>query len=398
MTDARDDAIFCELTPPGRGGISTLGLFGPGVLQIVQVIFRCSRPLEGGQGRLFYGRIVDEQGLPVDEVIVRVSGEAEVEGHCHGGPAAVEAVAERLESYGLRRCTWPDFVRSRAEAEGRGLIAVEAALWLPQLAALRPVLIVTAQGNGLLAAAVRAVIVLVEEGRLKEARDRLDMLLQSYQRTGRFIERPPRVAVVGPPNSGKSSLVNRLLGANRGIVTEIPGTTRDVVTETASLDGLPIVLADTAGLRVAEDHVEKIGVERARAVAAVADVVVETCDLSGQAWMGEAGAARGSRPQLLGEARTSAVLRVGTKADLALAGGAGDGAAVDVVTSAVTGKGIAELGSAILTRLGFHWPDEGEAVPFTASQADALRAARRFIEQGRNEAAIDLLMSLVPRG
>ncbi|NLX58554.1 MAG: GTP-binding protein [Phycisphaerae bacterium] len=391
MTDASHDAIFCELTPPGRGGISTLGLFGPGILQTLQGVFRSSRPMEDGRDRLFYGRIVDEQGLPVDEVIVRVLGGTEAEVHCHGGPAAVEGVGCRLESCGIRRCTWAAFVSAHAEADGRGLIAAEAALWLPRLAALRPALIVAAQGNGLLAGAVRAVATSLGNGRVDEARERLDALLRSYQRTGRFIERPPHVAVVGMPNSGKSSLVNRLLGADRVIVTEIPGTTRDVVAETVSLDGLPVVLADTAGLRTAEDRVERIGVERARAEAATADVVVETCDLSG-----EAGTASGPGRESAGDARPPAVLRVGTKADLVSAGAVRGVVAVDVVTSAVTGQGIEELRRAILERLGFRWPDDGEPVPFTASQANALRAANCSIEQGRGDVALSLLTSFVP--
>jgi tRNA modification GTPase len=400
MTRTPPHAIFCELTPPGRGGISTLGLFGPGILDTVKQVFRSSRPLDGPAGALVYGHIVGDDRQALDEVVVRVSGASDVEVHCHGGPAAVEAVARRLESCGLVRCDWERFVTLRGEAEGLGRIGVEAALLLPRLAALRPSLVVAAQSGGLLATAVADAAARAREGDLGTALRRLDELLAGYERTGRFLVCPPRIAVLGPPNSGKSSLVNRLLETDRVIVTDVPGTTRDVVTETATLDGLPVVLADTAGLRTTADAVERAGVERARVSAATADVVLIACDLSGVGAANEGTWAAGPR---------GVVLRVGTKADLAAgmsaeSGWGGDGAAgavgraasIDVATSAETGQGIEPLRRAILERLGFRWPGEGEAVPFTSSQAGVLGRAREELDRGRGRAASDLLAPLLP--
>jgi tRNA modification GTPase len=196
--------------------------------------------------------------------------------------------------------------------------------------------------------------------------------MATYQTIGCRLECPPRVAILGPANVGKSSLLNRLVGRDRAIVDAAPGTTRDVVTERADLRGLPVVLADTAGLRAPGDAVEQLGIERARAEALHADVLLVLVDLS--------------RPPTPDEAaviadRPAGSLLVGSKADLPHCA-AGPSLAVDVATSAVTGQGLDELSERILTRLAFRWPALGEAVPFTARQADALRAAKQALYRG----------------
>ena len=240
--------IFAELTPPGRGGISTLALFGPRVRALLQGVFQARRPLPDTAGKLAYGRIVSEGGQTLDEVIVHVAcleGEtSEIEVHCHGGPVAVGAVANRLESAGLERRSWPEFLGYRAARTGMSQIEVESELMLANVPTLKASLVVVGQRNGLLAGAVERLRLLVEAGDSDGARAAVDALLVRYEQTGRFIERPPRVAILGAANSGKSSLMNRLVGSERVIVTEIPGTTRDVVTETAAFDGLAVVLAD----------------------------------------------------------------------------------------------------------------------------------------------------------
>ncbi|MBN2583092.1 MAG: 50S ribosome-binding GTPase [Planctomycetes bacterium] len=389
MTDPPRRNIFCELTPPGRGGISTLGLFGPEVLDAVRRIFRSCRPLDERHERIVYGHIVGDDERSLDEVIVHVADAANVEVHCHGGPAAVEAVARRLESQAVERCAWNAFLRIRAEVEGVGRIVLDAELLLPRLAALKPALVVTAQRNGLLAAAVRRAGDLIGEGRRDEALRLLGDLLRSYARTGRFIERPPRVAILGPANSGKSSLMNRLVGAERMIVTDIPGTTRDVVTEMAAFDGLPVVLADTAGLRPAADAVEEAGIQRARAEVLAADVLLVMHDLSGRAE-----AVAGLEPQDLSGDGRPPFIRVGTKADLV--GGSEIGRDVDVVTSSVTGQGTDELTRTILGRLSFRWPQEAEAVPFTAHLADVLSRTHDDLRNGLDESACRRLAPLLP--
>jgi len=381
MTSCGGKNIFAELTPPGRGGISTLALFGPRVHALLQEVFQARRPLPDTAGKLVYGRIVAEGGQTLDEVIVHLAclaGEtSEIEVHCHGGPVAVRAVAERLESAGLQRRSWPEFLGERAAGTGTSQIEVESELMLAKVPTLRASLVVVAQRNGLLAGAVERLRRLVEAGESNRALAVTDDLLARYERTGRFIERPPRVAILGAANSGKSSLMNRLVGSERVIVTEIPGTTRDVVTETAVFDGLPVMLADTAGLQDSADTVERLGVQKARAEAIQADLLLVTQDLSRPH---NAGAA--AELADLGRGAVPAIC-VGTKADLA-PGAEADGE-IDSVTSAVTGQGIDELAHLVLSRLDFRWPQSDEAVPFTERQALLLRQVRRTIEQDPDE-------------
>lgn len=380
--------IFAELTPPGRGGISTLALMGPRIATALAAVFRSARDESPEAGRIVYGRIVDAAGQTVDEVIVHGAGgcgdSAELEIHCHGGPAAVRAVASRLGQAGLARVEWPQYLAARAARLGTSQVILESELMLPQVSTLPAAMVILNQRNGLLAEAVAGIRRLMDDdGKTAEAVALLDRLIAAYEAIGRRIECPPRVAILGPANVGKSSLMNTLVGRERAIVTDVPGTTRDVVTEAADLDGLPVVVADTAGIRPGGDAVEQLGVERARAEAFRADLLLYLVDLS--------------RPLLAEEESLPADLPpggivIGTKADLR--SGVGPSVTIDVATSAVTGQGVQELAGLILARLGFRWPEDGEAVPFTGRQAAALRRARDALVSGDSRRADDELSTV----
>jgi tRNA modification GTPase len=381
------ETIFAELTPPGRGGIATLAVLGVGATEAVGWVFVARRQWPPEVGQLLYGHIVSADGEAVDEVIVRMarddSATAEVEIHCHGGPAAVRAVATRLTEVGLRRLQWPDYLSARARRHGTSRIVLDSEQTLPRLATLPATMVVLQQRAGILAEAIDRCSAMISGGNLAGATAGLDALLDAYERTGRWIERPPRVAILGPANVGKSSLMNRLAGRERAIVTDTPGTTRDVVTEQADLDGLPITLADTAGLREPGDAVEQLGIERARAEALGSDVLLYLVDLSQP--LGEA------ERRLLAE-RSSGSILVGTKADLPGPTDAPLGA--DVATSAVTGQGTDALSRRVIEALGFRWPESDEAVPFASHQAEVIRSAKAIISSGDTEGAVTTLATL----
>jgi tRNA modification GTPase len=374
-----DANIFSELTPPGRGGISTLALRGPRVAEILAQLFQ-SRAALPAAGRIVYGHVLDATGRAIDEVLLLRAAAEEFEIHCHGGPASVAAIAARLQAAGLTRCAWPDYL---APSPGSS-IAADADLLVPHLATLRAALFVLDQA-GRLPAAVRE----AEQslGYPDRARDLLSRLLAAYETTGRWFEHPPRVAIVGPANVGKSSLLNALVGHERAIVTPVPGTTRDVVTELAAFDGLPVLLADTAGLRDTADQVEQLGVERARAAALESDLILYVVELTANAECATVGFDRPCE---------SPVITVGSKADLAVPTAA-LAAKVDLATSAVTGQGLDQLAALILSRLGFRWPDAGEPIPFTRRQADALRLALAALDRGDLAAARAALHALTGR-
>ena len=186
----------------------------------------------------------------------------------------------------------------------------------------------------------------VEPGELAAAidtiRERTTSLLRDAKR-GRILREGLQVAIVGAPNVGKSSLFNALVGASRAIVTTIPGTTRDLVSETIDLEGLRVTVVDTAGLRATDDRVESEGVSRATAAAANADLILFVVDLSTES--------SGSEEEILGSHVTAVTTKrvvVANKSDLPARLDRGDAIAV----SALTGMGLDELRRAIVKALG----------------------------------------------
>ena len=420
---------FAVLTPPGRGGIAVVRCLGPAAVRAMEACFRPSGRAasrsppsllgagqaaaprkRGGEptdlpavGRLAYGHFTDAGGRPLDEIILYREAETVFEVNCHGGPAAVEAVCRRLAGLGLEKVD-PDRLLA---LEGAGPIERDALRLLESARTPLAGRILLDQRNGALARAIDKILKALAAGRSAEAAEGIAALLERWHSCGRLLASPPRVAVAGPPNVGKSTLVNRLVGAERVLVSATPGTTRDYVEADAAVEGLPVVLVDTAGLRETEEHVEREGVARARRQVAGAAVVVYLLD-----------AAEGVRPEdeaALGALGARAVA-AWNKADLTArlvrrpagsppsslgacrlqrpASGAANQTALRV--SALHGDGMDALGRAILARLGWRPPAAaGEAVPFTAAQAEALQRARDALARGAPASAKDRLASLV---
>jgi len=362
------ESVFAVLTPPGRGGIAVIRCVGPGA---EAALARCFRPAARGKalpdaGAILYGHVVDAEDRPLDEILLCRTAAQEFEVNCHGGPAAVEAVCGRLESLGLGRVQADRLL----EVEGIALVERDARRALREATTPLAARILLDQLNGALAAALGRARGAIESRRAGDGMAAIDTLLERWRGCGRFLARPPRIAIAGLPNSGKSTLLNRLVGADRVITSPVPGTTRDTVEVEAALAGLPVVLVDTAGLREACGEVEREGVARARAELAQADLVVYLLDT-----------AAGRRPEdnaalrALGER----ALAVWNKCDLVPAPAGSDALRI----SATTGEGVEALAAAILARLGYAPTAPGEAVPFTAEQAKALEAAKQALASGR---------------
>jgi len=345
-------------------------------------------------GRLAYGHFVDADGRPLDEIILYREAETVFEVNCHGGPAAVEAVCRRLAGLGLEKVD-PDRLLA---LEGAGPIERDAERMLREARTPLAGRILLDQLNGALARAIERILKDLAAGRSAEAGKELDALLGRWQSCGRLLASPPRVAVAGSPNVGKSTLVNRLVGAERVITSATPGTTRDYVEADAAIEGLPVVLVDTAGLRESGEPIEREGVARARREVAGAAVVVYLLD-----------AVEGVRPEdaaALGALGDRAVA-AWNKADLAdllvrrpACGPLAPREKAPVPfsalrVSALHGDGMDALGQAILARLGWRPPAAaGDAVPFTAVQAAALERARDALATGDSAAAKERLESL----
>jgi tRNA modification GTPase len=196
--------------------------------------------------------------------------------------------------------------------------------------------------------------------------------LLAHANVGRILRQGIRIAIVGPPNAGKSSLLNALLGQERAIVTDIPGTTRDYVEEIANLDGVPCVLVDTAGLRETNDPIETIGVERSRSQAGSADWIWYVFD-------GSLGWRSSDETALL--AFSQPVLKVANKSDLVDTEGPG------FSVSALTGMGIPELISEVKRRFG----DYDQAPLINERHRPLIEEARKSLEH-----AIECIKSDIP--
>jgi len=305
------DTIAAISTPPGEAGIGIVRLSGPKAEAIARLLFRPRRPRDRWQShRLYLGHILDSRGHVLDEVLLTLmraphtyTREDVVEIHCHSGFAVLKAILGEVLARGARQARPGEFTL-RAFLAGRlDLSQAEAVLEVIQArtqASLRVAAAHLAGGLGKRLGAGRAALLHIlaqveaaldfpEEAaelspqalcvELSGPLEELDKLLATY-RQGRLLREGVRVVLAGRPNVGKSSLLNRLLDVERAIVTDIPGTTRDVIEETISLAGIPLRLSDTAGLREARDLVEELGVARSRERLAQADLILLLVDAS----------------------------------------------------------------------------------------------------------------------
>ncbi len=307
------DTIAAVATPPGEGGIGIIRVSGSQAFPIAERIFQRARaaqhPLESH--RIYFGTIRDpETGEVLDRALLLTfraphsyTGEDVVEFSCHGSPLLLRRVLQLIWREGARPAQPGEFTQraflngkldlAQAEAvadliRARTESQLRAALYLHEGALSRTVRQLSDTLLALLAQ-VEATIDFSEEigeldreafaTELNELQTQLEHLLMRA-RSGRLLREGVRVAIVGRPNVGKSSLLNALLGEERAIVTPIPGTTRDLIEEAFQIRGVPIVVLDTAGLREHPDPVEQIGIERTRRAIEHADLLLVVCDIS----------------------------------------------------------------------------------------------------------------------
>jgi tRNA modification GTPase len=307
----RRDTIVAPATPSGRGAVAIVRLSGPEAAVILGKIFFGSASRSGvvEPWRLRHGRIQAADGTAIDEVLAAVmpaphsyTGEDVAEIQCHGSPLIVEKIVELCVVSGARPAEPGEYTR-RAVLNGKlDLVQAEAVAdlidsrvssgatdaWNQLQGALSAELSAIRQRILLVLADVEANVDFSDDELPAEslparldgvdlARRQIEVLLGGFAAARRRRD-GWRVVFTGRPNAGKSSLVNALLGSGRMIVSDEPGTTRDVVEETVDLDGTAFVLVDTAGLRDSDSAAETVAVERARATFAAADLILVVVD------------------------------------------------------------------------------------------------------------------------
>lgn len=325
------------LTPPGSGAIATVEVAGPDAWLRVRELFSKSLPEQPEPGRFWHGRFAG------DDVVLAAKSADLVEIHCHGGRRIVREVTDAC-GFAVRQAANPHPASATT---------------------LKTASILLDQQCGAFRRAVESLLASFDPAKLAE--------LASFAPIGRHLVTPWKVAIAGPPNVGKSSLLNALAGYRRSVVSETPGTTRDVVTVRLAFDGWPMELADTAGLREAAG-LEAEGIERAETFLESADLVL---------WVQDA-----TQPEPDAPARDGLILF--NKCDLAPA------SPPDAIrVSAKSGEGLPGLVAAIVRHLIPIAPEPGAAVPYTPRLAALIE--RAHAAESRDE-AIALLRACLCTG
>jgi tRNA modification GTPase len=352
------------LTPPGTGAIATVAVVGPRAWDAVRAVFKPMKgtlPESPPLHRVFFG-VLGDGG---DEVVVGVKSPEWVEVHCHGGRRVVRWVVDQLS---VSRETEASAPGPDALASVSRLTDPRALPPLTRAATLRVASILLDQLNGAFLRAVETIL-----GDWPNSEPHL-LRLAELSPLGRRLSNPPRVVIAGPPNVGKSSLLNALAGYQRSIVSPTAGTTRDVVGVELAFEGWPVRVSDTAGLRDAGEQLEAAGIELAERELAAADLVV---------WVMDATDPNPVRPPQ----DFAALLLVVNKCDQPRARSYADEAGILAVSS-VTGIGVPQLVGEIVHRLFPIVPQPGEAVPFTPELCEMVeRAVAGDIESLRRERA-----------
>lgn len=311
-----NDTIAAIATPLGEGGIGIVRLSGPDALKIGDQVFRAkqNKKLKNlPTYTLAYGKIIDRDQKVVDEVIAAVmlepksyTGEDVVELQCHGGIVVIQKILDLVLSYGARLAEPGEFTK-RAFLNGRiDLSQAEAVIDVIRSKTELSLDLAVQQLEGSLSNRIQEmreklydIIIRIEASidfpeddipdvEYSEMKEILADIHQDITRllatadSGKVLREGLKTVITGKPNVGKSSLLNRLLNENRALVTDIPGTTRDVIEEVLNLQGIPLRLLDTAGIRESDDLVEQMGVERAIQLIDEADLVLHVLDASSE--------------------------------------------------------------------------------------------------------------------
>ena len=394
------DTIVALSTPSGRSGIGVIRISGDSSLELTRTLLNepvfCPEP-----NRVVLRAIFDPETREViDRALVTFfksphsyTGQDVVELSCHGSPPLLLRVLDSLLFLGARAADPGEFTM-RAVANGRlSLTQAEAVRDLIDAQTHAAVRLAARQLGGELSARLQPIkealveIIVPLESSLEFVEDdlpvdivrsisekistlsvKVDRLADSFGR-GRLLKEGLRVALVGRPNVGKSSLFNRLLSSDRSIVTEIPGTTRDTISEVINLEGIPVLITDTAGVRSSSDKIEQLGIERTRRAIADADLIVVVID--------------GTQPltvedeKIVREAAEGFCVIVLNKSDLEgfriYNGQQVDQNLVSVPLSAKTGEGLEVLCSEIIKPFSADYLDESSFVITNARHFDLLR-------------------------
>lgn len=398
--------VAVRLTGTGRGAVATVLLHGQEASQQIARFFTpigkrsagdVQRPLR--RNITYFGHWRWQEYT--EELVVCHTDENEFEIHCHGGELASTNILRSLASAGVQSISADEWI-DRAEPDP---FVAEARKLLVAVQTERALKIVLDQINGAMRRELTEILGHLEgefdpsiqpnSAKANCTQQAIELLQAIVDRSdlGQHLVQPWRVALVGEPNAGKSSLINAMVGFTRAVVNDQPGTTRDLVSVETAIAGLPAILIDTAGLRESSDAIETTGIELARHAITTSDVVLLVQDLT--------------KPMNLqvddllirDEAR---IVRVGTKRDLLTTAAQkrmserGEHTRdFDVVTSAVSGDGVASLIDFVAGKLVPIAPSDGAAVPLSFQRSSELQRALDALRTGDTTATTNAIRTLL---
>jgi len=363
----RCETVCAVLTGKGRGAVAVIAIRGNEVETILEKCFQPASREKYSSGQIRYG-LWNGAGIDqvaAESVVVTPLNPNSAEIHCHGGPAAVNRIMEDLKNCGCEQLEASTFFSDR------GLLFTEASEVASRCITARTVAIAMDQQRG---AILHWATEMLRESNndiawSKALQSRATEMLE-YQLVGEVLNHPFRVVLCGPPNVGKSSLLNRLVGYDRSITFDLAGTTRDVLTASTVIDGWPVELSDTAGIRNEAGAIEREGINLAILAADKADLLILVDDPS---TIGKSFELSDHLVQFNPQHRSQGILRVLNKLDEVQTASTEQHAQYDYLVSAIQGDGIDRLLSGIVTPLNQLQPDPGSPVPITSRQIQLLQ-------------------------
>lgn len=323
----------------------------------------------------------DGHGVAGEAVVLCRTGSHRYELHCHGGLAAANIVVQCLEDAGFE----PDNRRGLGNATEESAIDYQAIEDLQRAVSLETASLLMDQSRGALSKAVRTLIALINEGETKKAADFI-WDLNRWAELGTHLVEPWKIVLAGPPNSGKSSLLNAILGYQRAIVHEQAGTTRDLLAEHTSIGGWPVVIVDSAGVRETVDQIEGAGIAASFVAVGSADCLLLLVPPE-LGWQTEHDA-------ILSSYRGDRVIVVETKSDL----GNVKGLSVNypsIATSVAEPQSIERLLNEVEKALVPYAPPSGTAIPFRREHVDAFQAVLGYLSDGKTAESLEVLKNLL---
>ncbi len=379
-------AAVCRLTPSMPAAIATIAVKGPQAVDAVLAVVRLKTPglrpgrVHFGNVELYSRNAFQASELAVEQVVVCRTQDDEVELHCHGGQAVCNAM---LEAFALQGC---ELIDSTHWTAGHVCpLAAAAETDLIQANTDKAAAVLIDQLGGALREQIDSISTSIRRQRFSAAFHDLEALAE-WSELGLHLTQPWKVVLAGPPNVGKSSLMNAIVGQTKSIVHHEPGTTRDWIEAEVALQGWPVSLTDTAGIRQSHDSVEGEGVRRSTEQVLAADLIVLVIDAH-VGWTQ-------THADLLALEKTR-VMVAWNKADLGIAPPKWLENNFDVVaTSTFQELGLVALLNTLAKTLVPNEPSCGQAVPFRASQARRIQSALGYLRGQQSAAALNELEHL----